>query len=210
MIDWTAVATFALAVVTAALAWQVAGQTRAAREADRARQRETHLLAVRPLLLHEPVIRAASPGLPIAEMTYEVHGDLPVLDHTITLRGQAQDGSPMSYSGPPHSLPAGAGATVRLELGSFLDLQTLFSWNASAFEVVSTYKGLLGQWVVEHYEWDYNGRRREEQTVQVLREHGRTVEPSPTWRLYRLEIEPRGVAGAASIDLRFGEPPKYA
>ena len=63
-------------------------------------------------------------------------------------------------------------------------------------EVVLTYYGMLGQWVVEHYEWLLNESRR--------------GGPVNTWRLYRLEIEPRGVKGADSLDLRFGAPPVYS
>lgn len=193
-VDWTAWMTLVVACVTAGLALEVRGQTSASSLAERARQREVHLLAVQPLLFAEPEIT----GRPPTARFETLHsGTQPILNLTITLRGRAEDGSDMSQSGPPTSIAPGDYAVANLELGRFLAPDTGFPWNGSAFEVIATYTGLLGQWVVEHYEWDYNARAT------------RPADDPHVWRLYRFEIEPRGVSGASSIDLRFGVPPKY-
>jgi hypothetical protein len=193
MIDWTALATFALAAVTAVLAWQVREQIRAAGEADVARQREVHILAVEPLIVPEPEPGSTRAGSPVAGVRIEVPTRSPVLDLTVAIRGETRDPQRDSTSVSRGSLPTGATELVTLDILPFVDLANGRTWGTTV-EVEVSYHGLLGQWVVEHYEWS------------LTRAMGGDMER--LWRLYRLEIAPN-VPGAAAIDQWFGERPPF-
>lgn len=189
--DWVAIATFALALATVWLGFQAKWARDAAAAADTARQREAHILSVRPLLVADPGVRSGTNGVLYAKIR-AMTGDAPVLNLNVTIRGEVQSGEGVSASTDRGSLPPDTEDTATVELSQMLDLSGKRTWGP-ALEVVITYHGLLGQWVVEHYEWRFNER----------------APHTKTWRLYRLEIEPRGVTGAPSIDQTFGAPPLY-
>jgi len=197
MIDWTAIAALAtvfLGAATLYLGMQARRQSDASQDADRARQREAHILAVRPLLVREPSLSASPAGASLATVKTVVGGEFPVLNLNVTIRGRGQAGDDVAVSADRGSLAPGIEDHAILELLRFADMSTTRTWGPG-LEVVLTYHGLLGQWVVEHYEWLLNARRE-----------GRPR----AWRLYRFEVEPRGVPGASSLDLRFGAPPAYS
>jgi len=148
-------------------------------------------MAIRPLLVSEPSIESLPNGLPCAKVRSKA-GEYPVLNLTVAIRGAGNDGKPTGSSTDRGSIPPGTDDTATVEITPVIDLSTGRTWGPG-LEVVLTYHGLLGQWVVERYEWNYNGRGPH----------------TKAWRLYRLEIAPLGVAGAASLDQRFGGPPLF-
>lgn len=194
MLDWTAIATLALGAATVWLGIQARNQVLATKAADQAQQRAVHILAVRPLLIPEPTIEPLPTGLPYAKVRVTTPAEFPILNLNVTVRGQRQDGAD-SVSVDRGSLAPESVNVATMELAGFTDLSTSRTWGPG-LEVVLTYRGLLDQWVVEHYEW-------------LLNEF-RAGEPIQTWRLYRLEIAPEGVLGAKSLDRSFGAPPAYS
>ncbi|MHB8399938.1 MAG: hypothetical protein ACYDCI_13575 [Candidatus Limnocylindrales bacterium] len=175
------------AIQNHSMAEAMKAQLEQARLGEVARERETWILATRPLLLAEPELGYLGAGAPTGFVTVAI-GEYPALGLTLILRGE---GRPDPYSAIVEvgSLAPGTSERAALNLMPFLDLSTGRLW-VPGLELVVTCSGLLGQWVVEHYEWNYDDR------ATIAR----------PWRLHRLEIEPRGVPGAASLDLRFGAP----
>jgi hypothetical protein len=154
------------------------------RLADIARQRETQVLAIRPILPNawNLVNHGGHIGLSL-HVRLQVGGEFPLLHVTAILRGRTPTGEIDSVSHGLGALLPAADVTAILPAAKF-------TADGAVWEVVINYFGILGQWVNEHYEID----------------PARIQNPTPAnpgRRLYRLEIQP-SAQGAASIDLSFG------
>ena len=119
------------------------------------------------------------------------HGDYPLINGSITARGRTQTGVG-SWIGDFGSVIPGS-AETRFEV----EVDVLLAWDPGVrpfgeyWEMVVQYWGVLGQRVVEHYEF--------------LPQRWLDGEVAIVTRLYRLEVIP-SVAGADPVDYPFGEP----
>lgn len=83
----------------------------------------------------------------------------------------------------------GARIVATIPLGRFLQPWKAWEPFEDVWEVEVMYNGLLGQWVVETYEWRIRARIKDDRSVGW-------------WQLRRLQVQTT-VPGAASVDQRF-------
>jgi hypothetical protein len=163
------------------------------RAADASRQRDVQILDVDPFLAPEPQLAADRSSMRITLGPRR----RPALHVGVTLRAMRETPEAGSsdgrgaVSGGLGSHPPGADMSIRLPLAGFLRAgPTDVVPFEDVWEVNVTHNGMLGQWVVETYEW----RIRD-----LLASHARSV-----WQLRRLVIQP-AVPGARSLELPFGD-----
>jgi hypothetical protein len=192
--------TIALIVVTAYYAYRnrlmsaaMEMQAENGRLADIARQREVHVLNVQPFL--EPKLGLFGQRVHVSLLPVK----MPMLHLAVTLRAMASAREATSVDGRSsqtqslRSIPPGyEPPTAKIEAANYLDSSgPALAPYEDTWEIEITYSGLLGQWVVETYEWR-------------IREQIATEGRGAPWQLRRLQVV-TNVAGAASVDLRFGD-----
>jgi hypothetical protein len=191
-----AVGTLVLAGATILLWREAIAAQRLARKAETARQREIQIVAVQPLLLAQPSVGWLADGSPAAIVHGVIPDGGPALGLSLVLRRDTlPDFAPAVDLG---SYAPGQELTATIPLADFYKRGTYADdpmWKVAGdpHELIAQYYGLMGQRVVEHYEWWLTAV--EDPTLQ----HDRLL----YWRLARLEIVP-SVAGADGLDLHFG------
>ncbi|TAL07167.1 MAG: hypothetical protein EPO00_09715 [Chloroflexota bacterium] len=197
--DWVsalaAIGSLAVAVAVGFVAlralWTSNRQLEQAREAELIRQRETHLLDILPFHADAPTLS----GPAEAKLRLVVRGRA-AMHLTVIVRGRGAYAEAGSSDGRRAvSTGIGSHATAAQPVAT-LDLTDLLTTEFAPYEetwqVLVTYLGALGQWVVETYEWriaDVAADRRDRLT----------------WQMRGLSIEPREVPGARALTLTFGD-----
>ncbi len=155
------------------------------------RQRAVEIFDVHPLLAQIPKL---NPGR--REAKWEIHvGDRPVLNLTAILRAMAAEPDPNAVDGRTAdvgglgSYGPGSPVIATLTLDRFLGPGGGWKPFEPVWELELTYHGILGQWVIETYEWQ----------IQAIIDDDRS---RTRWQLRRLQIQPTTPA-AESVDLRF-------
>jgi hypothetical protein len=179
-LDWVALATFALAIVTAWLGWQARSQIALSREVESHRQAETRILEADPLdveLIDWDTRNAAAQ--PMLRIRVTAVGDKPVTAITGTIRSDERDESESQGVG---SLAPGKPEMFTFRFVPF-DL-------LDHCQIVIESHGLLGQRVI--------------QTYHVRPDRMRDGAPGKPLYLERQEIVPN-VDGATSSVVAYTE-----
>lgn len=161
------------------------------RDAEIAREREVQILGIRPVLMGPPNVGMSSAtSQRIAFFNIEAKGDHPLLDVTVTLRGMSTGGDWSETKGSG-SISPGSKYDVGIAVDPLLTPGpvNLSPINSRAFADLR-YRGMLGQVVIETYEW------RLDRWIAGVDE--------PIWRLQQLRIEPT-VPGGVAVDQTFDE-----
>jgi hypothetical protein len=185
--EWVAVATFALAAATVWLALEARQARNAAKKAEDARQGSAEVGAIPLILMPEPSVTQEGTE---HFVRFNLHTPQtgPMLSVKISFGRDGMEPAVLNAGTfPPDRNPE----TRPLPIPGFLDPGPPLAAPMDPHEVIVDYRGLLGQRIVEHYEWRLRS---------VL---DASLPPDPTrWRLARLEIIPTVGSG---VDLTFDE-----
>jgi hypothetical protein len=191
-IDWVALATFALAVVTGLLVLQVKAQLDLSRTSEAERRGEVHILQADPLDAvfggHEQDPATQQPIL-LVNLRPFVGRDRPALAVTGTIRS---DDSPASQSIAIGTVVPGGQYALRFRLEPFVGYRDPASQQGmeatvNHLAVVIESRGLFGQRVIQTY------RYRLDRVI---------ADTYPQWYMERQEIIPN-VAGATAVVVEF-------
>jgi hypothetical protein len=164
-------------------------ETKALQAAERNRERETQLLAIKPQLIATAPKRSTGTGSQAGRAVAVVSGktsDLgPALDLRVTLH---RDGIHATVELGSRS--AGDPFEAEIPLDKFVTSEMGGPTSGDPHEVIVEWRGLLGQSVVETYEWFTDQTRAGSRL---------------TWRLRRLTIAP-SLPDAQPLELEFSEP----